>query len=150
MAIVRWWDPAREFTTLRNRMNRLFGETFGPAMEQAEQPAPGTWSPAVDIYETEQEIVLQVEVPGIAKEDVHVEVDDGALHIRGERKVEKDVKEENYHRVERVYGTFYRSFVLPDAVDPEKVRAELKDGILEIRIGKREQAKPRQIQVSIN
>jgi HSP20 family protein len=150
MTIVRWWDPAREFTALQNRMNRLFGETFGPPMGQSEQSAPGTWSPAVDIYETEAEIVLKVEVPGIPREQVNVEVDDGTLHLRGERKIEKDVKEESYHRVERVYGTFHRSFALPDSVDADKVRAELRDGVLEIRLGKREQAKPKQIQVSVN
>jgi len=119
-------------------------------MGRAEQPAAGTWYPAVDIYETDAEIVLQVEVPGMTKDQVNVEVDEGTLHLRGERKIEKAVNEENYHRVERVYGTFHRSFALPDSVDPDKVRAELKDGILEIRIGKREQAKPRQIKVSIN
>lgn len=132
MTIVRWW------------------ETIGYPMGQAEQPAAGNWYPSVDIYETGTEIVLQVEVPGMTKDQVNVEVDDGTLHLRGERKIEKDVKEESYHRVERVYGTFHRSFALPDTVDPDKVRAELKDGILEIRIGKREQAKPKQIQVSIN
>ncbi|MBP2675234.1 MAG: Molecular chaperone (small heat shock protein) [Deltaproteobacteria bacterium] len=131
MTIVRWW------------------ETFGPAMAQADHPV-GTWSPAVDIFETDQEIVLQVEVPGVSKEQIHVEVDNGTLLLRGERKIEKEVKEENYHRVERAYGVFQRSFSLPDTVDPEKVRAELKDGLLELRLGKRELAKPKQIQVSVN
>jgi HSP20 family protein len=119
-------------------------------MAQAGHPVAGTWSPAVDIFETEQEIVLQLEVPGVSKEQVHVEVDNGTLLLRGERKIEKEVKEENYHRVERAYGFFQRSFSLPDTVDPEKVRAELKDGVLELRLGKREQAKPKQIQVSVN
>ena len=132
MTIVRWW------------------ETFGPTMAQAGHPVAGTWSPAVDIFETEQEIVLQLEVPGVSKEQVHVEVDNGTLLLRGERKIEKEVKEESYHRVERAYGVFQRSFSLPDTVDPEKVRAELKDGLLELRLGKRELAKPKQIQVSVN
>jgi HSP20 family protein len=150
MTIIRWWDPTREYGALQNRMNCVFGETFGPPMGQAEPPAPGSWIPAVDIYETEQEIVLKVEVPGVTKEQVNVEVDEGTLHLRGERKIEKDVKEENFHRVERIYGNFHRSFVLPESVDAEKVRAELKDGVLEIRLGKMEQAKPKQIQVSVN
>lgn len=150
MKIMRWWDPVREFSAMQNQMNHVFGETFGPSMTQAEQPLAGTWAPAVDIYETAQEIVLQVEVPGVTKEQVHVEVDDGTLHLKGERKIEKEVKEENYHRVERVYGAFHRSFSLPDTVDAEKVRAELKDGVLEVRLGKREQAKPKQIQVNVN
>lgn len=132
MAIIRWW------------------ETIGHPMGKAEQPAAGNWYPAVDIYETETEIVLQVEVPGMTKDQVNVEVDDGTLHLRGERKIEKDVKKESYHRVERIYGIFQRSFALPDTVDPDKVRATLVDGVLEIRIGKREQAKPKQIQVNIN
>jgi len=150
MKIVRWWDPVREFSAMQNQMSHVFGETFGPSMTQTDQPPAGTWAPAVDIYETDQEIVLQVELPGVTKEQVHVEVDDGTLHIKGERKIEKEVKEENYHRVERVYGAFHRSFFLPDTADAEKVRAELKDGILEVRLGKREQAKPKQIQVSVN
>jgi len=89
-------------------------------------------------------------VPGIARDQVQVEVDDGVLSLRGERKFEKEVKEENYHRVERVYGVFHRSFTLPDSVDPEKVHATLADGVLEVRLGKREQAKPKQIQVKVN
>jgi HSP20 family protein len=150
MAIVRWWDPTREMSSLQDRMDRIFGETFGPPMFQASPPAPGGWSPAVDIRETDQEIVLEVELPGVTREQVRVEVDDGILHLRGERKFEKEVKEENYHRVERSYGTFHRSFSLPDTVDPDKVAAELKDGVLQVRLGKREQAKPKQIQVAVN
>ncbi len=150
MAIVRWWDPTRELSTLQNRMNRVFEETFGTAPFPGEQPVAGTWSPAVDIFETEQEIVLKAEVPGVTKEQVHVEVDGGVLQMRGERKFEKEVKEESYHRVERAYGAFQRAFSLPDSVDPDKVRAEIKDGILEVRLGKREHAKPKQIRVNVN
>jgi len=93
---------------------------------------------------------VKAEVPGIARDQVHVEVEGGILSLRGERKLEKEIKEENYHRVERSYGTFLRVFTLPDSVDPEKVRATLTDGVLEVRLGKREQAKPRQIQVKVN
>jgi HSP20 family protein len=150
MTIVRWWDPTREVPSLQNRMNRIFGETFGPPMFQAETPAPGAWFPAADIFETDKEIVLGMDLPGVTREQVRVEVDDGILHLRGERKFEKEVKEESYHRVERSYGTFHRSFSLSDSVDPEKVSAELKDGVLEVRLGKREQAKPKQIQVAVN
>jgi len=150
MAIVRWWDPAKELSTLQNRMNRFFGEAFGPPMYPAEQASPGAWTPAVDIFETDNEIVLDVDLPGVARDQVHVEVNDGILHLRGERKFEKEVKEENFHRVERAYGTFQRSFTLPDSVDPEKVSAELKSGVLQVRLGKREQAIPKQIQVTVN
>jgi HSP20 family protein len=150
MAIVRLWDPMKELSALQGRVNRVLEDTFGTPLHRAEQPGAGTWAPAVDIFETASEIVLKAEVPGIARDQVHVEVDDGVLSLRGERKFEKEVKEENYHRVERVYGAFHRSFTLPDSVDPDKVRAELRDGVLEVRLGKREQAKPRQIQVKVN
>jgi len=150
MAIVRLWDPMKELSTLQNRMSRVFEDTFGAPLFRGEQPGAGTWAPAVDIFETDGEIVVKAEVPGIARDQVRVEVDDGVLTLRGERKFEKEVKEENYHRVERTYGAFHRSFTLPDSVDPERVRAELKDGVLEVRLGKREQAKPKQIQVKVN
>lgn len=150
MAIVRWWEPAREISSLQHRMNRLLGETFGPSMFQAEGAAPGAWVPAVDIFETDQEIVLEVDVPGVTREGVQVEVNDGILHLRGERKFEKQVKEESCHRVERSYGAFHRSFSLPDTVDPGKVAAELKNGVLEVRLAKMERAKPKQIQVTVN
>ena len=147
MAIIRWWDPSRELNN-PHRVNRVFGETFGPTTGDIESKAHGIWHPAVDIFETEQEIVLKAETPGLTKDQISVEVDEGTLHLKGERKMEKDVKEESCHRIERVYGSFQRSFLLPDSVDAEKVRAELKDGILEIRLGKREQTKP--IQVTVN
>lgn len=150
MTIVRWWEPARELSTLQNRMNRFFGEAFGPPMYQVSPPATEGVSPAVDIFETDHEIVLDVDLPGVARDQVHVEVNDGILQLRGERKFEKEVKEEHYHRVECAYGTFQRSFTLPDSVDPEKVSAELKNGVLQVRLGKREQAKPKQIQVTVN
>ena len=149
MAIVRLWDPMSELSALQGRVNQVLEDTFGTRFHRGEQQGTGTWSPAVDIFETGSEIVLKAEVPGIARDQVHLEVDDGVLSLRGERKFEKEVKEENYHRVERVYGAFHRSFTLPDSVDPEKVRAELKDGVLEVRLGKREQAKPKQITVAV-
>ncbi len=150
MAIVRLWDPMKELSNMQHRLNRALEDTFGTPLHRAEQPGAGTWAPAVDIFETDAEIVVRAEVPGVARDQVHVEVDDGVLSLRGERKFEKEVREENYHRVERVYGAFHRSFTLPDSVDPDKVRAGLKDGVLEVRLGKREQAKPRQIQVKVN
>lgn len=150
MTIIRWWDPAKELDDMRHCASRVFGETFGPSMGDIESKAHGTWHPAVDIFETEQEIVLMAETPGLTKDQINVEVDEGTLNLKGERKFEKDVNEESCHRIERVYGSFHRSFVMPESVDPDKVSAELKDGILEIRLGKREQSKPKQIQVSIN
>ena len=149
MAIVRFWDPMKELSSLQNRMNRVFEETFGSPLYRGEQPGVGTWSPVVDIFETGDEIIVKAEVPGLAKDQIHVEVENGILSLHGERKFEREVKEENYHRVERTYGAFHRSFSLPGSVDAEKVRAEMKDGILEVRLGKREQAKPKQITVAV-
>ena len=150
MTIIRWWDPTKEMGGRQYCVNHILGETFGPSMGDVDPNVHGAWHPAVDIFETEHEIVLKAETPGLTKDQVNVEVDEGTLHLRGERKFEKDVKEESCHRIERVYGSFQRSFVLPDSVEPDKVSAELKDGILEIRLGKREQAKPKHIKVSVN
>ena len=150
MAIVRMWDPMKELSALQNRVNRVLEDTFGSPLHRAEQPGAGTWAPAVDIYETASEVVLKAELPGVGRDQVHVEVKDGVLSLRGERQFEKEVREENYHRVERIHGPFHRSFTLPESVDADTVRAELKDGVLELRLGKREQAKPRQIQVKVN
>src|SRR5574342_1338211 len=145
MAIIRWVDPFKELSAIHERMNQLFDETFLPGRGSEAAPAAAMWSPAVDIYESGDDIVVKAEVPGIDKGEVAVEVKDGILTLRGERRFEKEEKEENYHRIERSYGTFVRSFGLPSSVDPEKVRAALKEGVLEVRIGKKEQAKPRKV-----
>ena len=150
MAIIRWVDPFKELSAIHERMNQLFDETFLPTRGSEAAPAAAMWSPAVDIYESGDDIVVKAEVPGIDKDDVAVEVKDGILTLRGDRKFEKEEKEENYHRIERSYGTFVRSFALPSALDPEKVQAALKDGVLEVRIGKKEQAKPRKVKVAVN
>ena len=150
MAIIRWVDPFKELSAIHERMNQLFDETFLPGRGSEAVPAAAMWSPAVDIYESGDDIVVKAEVPGIDKGEVAVEVKDGILTLRGERRFEKEEKEENYHRIERSYGTFVRSFGLPSSVDPEKVRAALKEGVLEVRIGKKEQAKPRKVMVAVN
>lgn len=150
MAIMRWVDPFKELSAIHERMNQLFDETFLAARASEAAPAAATWSPAVDIYESGEDIVVKAEIPGIDGDDVAVEVKDGILTLRGERKFEKEEKEENYHRIERSYGTFVRSFALPTSVDSEKVRAALKDGVLEVRLSKKEQAKPRKVQVTVN
>lgn len=150
MAIMRFVGPFKELSAIHERMNQLFDETFLPARGSEAAPAAAMWSPAVDIYESGDDIVVKAEVPGMDREDVAVEVKDGILTLRGDRKFEKEAKEENYHRIERSYGTFVRSFALPSSVDPEKVRAGLKDGVLEVRLSKKEQAKPRKVQVTVN
>ena len=150
MAIMRWVDPFKELSAIHERMNQLFDETFLPARGSEAAPAAAMWSPAVDIYESGDDIVVKAEIPGIDRDDVAVEVKDGILTLRGDRKFEKEEKEENYHRIERSYGTFVRSFALPSSMDPEKVQAALKEGVLEVRIGKKEQAKPRKVKVTVN
>ncbi len=151
MAIMRWVDPFKELSAIHDRMNQLFDETFLPARASEAAPAAAMWSPAVDIYESGDDIVVKAEVPGIDRDAVAVEVKDAILTLRGERKFEKpEEKEENYHRIERSYGTFVRSFSLPSAADPEKVAASLRDGVLEVRIGKRDAAKPRKVKVTVN
>lgn len=145
MAIVRW-DPFRDLIGLQERMNRLFDETF--SRRGGEQPLGiTTWSPAVDIYETENAFVVKVELPGLTKDDIEVQIHDGILTLKGERKFEKEVKEENYHRIERAYGTFQRSFSLPTAVEEDKIKASFKDGVLEVNLPKAEAVKPKQIKV---
>ena len=147
MALMRW-DPFKELLTLQERMNRLFDEVLPKAREE-EGLARGVWSPAVDIYETEDSIVLKAELPGISKDDVTVEVKDNVLVLKGEKRFEKDVKEENYHRMERAYGAFQRSFTLPNIVDKNRIKARYKDGILEVILPKAEEAKPKHIKVEV-
>jgi HSP20 family protein len=145
MALVPW-DPIRNLISLQDRMNRLFDETMHRG-RGAEAMDMGTWAPPVDIYETETEIVLVAEVPGVDEKDVDVEVKDNLLTIKGERRMEKSVREESYHRVERAYGGFSRSFTLPQAVDSEKITATYNRGVLEIRLPKPEKAKTHQIKI---
>ena len=148
MAIVRW-DPFRDLMGLQERMNELFERTLRRRGPEDEVLAPATWSPAVDIYETDEKLVLKVELPGLKKEDINIEVRDNTLTLKGERKFEKEVKEENYHRIERVYGSFHRPFTLPSTIKQEKIEAAFKDGILEISLPKAEEAKPKQISIQV-
>jgi len=148
MALIRW-DPFREIASLQERMNRLFSDVRLRTPSGEEEITQGAWIPAVDIYETNEAIVLQAELPGIPKEDIFIEVKDNTLTLKGEKKFEREVREENYHRVERSYGSFQRAFTLPGTVQQDKVRAKFKDGILEITLPKVEQAKPKQIRVEV-
>jgi HSP20 family protein len=150
MAITRW-DPFREFATLQNQMNRLFQDYQPTRTGQSgeEFMTTGTFVPPVDIFEDEHNITLKLEVPGIDQNDIDVRVENSTLTVRGERKFEKDVKEENFHRIERSYGSFSRSFTLPNSVNPEQVNAEYTNGVLTITLAKRAEAKPKQIKVNI-
>lgn len=130
-------------------MNRLFSEVLARSPIGEEEISRGAWVPAVDIFETPESIVLKAELPGITKDDIFVEVKDNTLSLKGEKKFEKEVKEENYHRVERSYGSFQRAFTLPSTGQQDKVKAKFKDGILQIVLPKVEEAKPKQIKVEV-
>jgi HSP20 family protein len=146
MAVVRW-DPFREFGMLQDRMNRLFDDA-GRGWRSDEPAATTSWSPSVDIFETEGEIVVKAELPGMDRKDIALHLENNVLSLRGERRFEKETKEENYHRIERSYGNFSRSFSIPATVDEEKIRADYKDGVLKIVLPKKEQAKPKQIKIA--
>jgi HSP20 family protein len=149
MAIVRW-EPIRDLMSLQERMNRLFDESFrGTRGNEEDWALGGSWAPAVDIFEKDGNIVLKAELPGIDPKSVDVRVENNVLTLRGERKFEEEVKRDNFHRVERAYGTFTRSFTLPTAVDTGKIKADLKEGVLKVTLPKREEAKPKQIQVEV-
>ena len=149
MAIVRW-EAFRDLLGLRERMNRLFEESArGLGRGQEEDWVMGAWAPAVDIYEKGTDVVLKAELPGLDPKDVDIRIENNVLTLKGERKIEDEIKQENYHRVERSYGSFTRSFTLPSTVDTTNVKADYKDGVLRITLPKREEAKPKQIQVDI-
>jgi HSP20 family protein len=130
-------------------MNQIFEDALSRSRGRDEGLRTGMWTPAVDIYENNDSVVVKAELPGVEKDQISVEVKDGILTMRGERKFEKEVKEESYHRIERSYGSFQRSFSLPVSVNQEKVTARFQDGVLEVKLPKKEQAKPKQIQVDV-
>ena len=147
MAITRF-DPFRDLAVLQDRMNRLFNETYGPRQSD-DLMNRGSWTPAVDIYEVEGAMVLKAELPEMRREDIDVNVENGTLTIRGERKLDNEIKQENFHRIERAYGTFVRQFSLPPTVDSAKIAAEYRNGVLTVKLPIREEAKPRTINVEV-
>jgi HSP20 family protein len=148
MAIVRWTDPFREFAHLQTRINRAFSDAY--SRNDDGLTTSGSWVPPVDIYQNgEHEIVLKAEVPDMTREDIDITADSGTLTIKGEKKLSNEVKEDHYHRIERNYGSFSRSFSLPQTVDTAKVAADYKNGVLTVRLPLREEAKPRQIKVDV-
>jgi len=150
MTLVRW-QPFRDMLATDRGFDRLFRDAFTTfAGDREAEPSTRPWAPAVDIYETESSIVLKAELPGIDPKDVEVRVEDNTLYLKGERKFEKETKDENYHRVERSYGAFARSFSLPNSIDADKVAAEYKDGVLNLTLPKREEAKPKTIRINIS
>jgi HSP20 family protein len=148
MPIVRWSDPFREFAQLQDRINRAFSDAY--VKNDDALMTSGTWVPPVDIYQNgDQELVLTAELPDMTRDDIDITVDNGTLTIRGEKKLTAEVKEEQFHRIERRYGTFSRSFSIPPTVDPARVAADYKQGVLTVRLPLREEAKPRQIKVNV-
>jgi HSP20 family protein len=154
MSLVRW-NPARELATwpsdlfgIQREMNRMFDTMFRFDTRE-EDTAFTAWTPAVDIDEHDDEYIVKVELPGVNKDDVKITIESNILTLRGEKKQEKEIKKENYHRVERSYGTFQRSFTLPTTVKSDKIDAIYKDGVLQIALPKAEEAKPKQIEVKV-
>lgn len=147
MAIVRW-EPFRDLLTTQDRFNRLFNDTLGNLFG-SEQLGEKAWTPVVDIYETDHDLVLKAELPGVDPKDLELRVEDGTLYLKGERKHESELKEENYRRIERSYGTFTRTFTLPNTVNTEAIKADYKDGVLTLTMAKREEAKPKAIKINV-
>jgi HSP20 family protein len=148
MTVLTRWDPFREYSTLQDRMNRLFRDSYGDAREEA--LTTSTFAPPVDVYEDEHNITLKIEVPGIDEKDIDVRIENNTLTVHGERKFEQEEKEENFRRVERQYGSFTRSFTLPNTVNAEGVQANYEKGILKVRLAKKAEAKPKQIKVNVS
>jgi len=151
MTLLTRWEPFREFSTMQdrmNRMNRLFQESYSP--EGPEDALTTTsFAPPVDIYDDEHSIMLKLEAPGIDEKDIDVRLENNTLTVHGERKIEKEEKEENFRRVERQYGSFTRSFTLPSSVDTGQVSADYEKGVLKIKLAKKTEAKPKQIKVNV-
>jgi HSP20 family protein len=148
MTLITRYDPFREFVTLQSRVNRLFGNPRGPEGED-ESLTTTAFAPPVDIYEDEHDITLKIEVPGIDEKDIDVRIENNTLTVHGERKFEKEEKEENYRRMERQYGSFTRTFTLPNTVNHDNVQADYDKGVLKIKLAKKAEAKPKQIKVNV-
>jgi HSP20 family protein len=148
MTVLTRFQPYREFSTLQDRINRVFRESYNGA-GQDEALTTSSFSPAVDVYEDEHTTTLKIEVPGIDEKEIDIRLENNTLTVHGERKIEKEEKEENYRRVERHYGSFTRNFTLPTTVDSEKVSATYDKGVLKITLPKKAEAKPKQIKVNV-
>jgi len=150
MALVRW-TPMRDLLDITEEFNRMLDRFFSPGLlEEAELPTPTTWYPMVDIVEKKDEYIVNAELPGMKKSDIHITFKDGVLTIEGERKQEKEEKDVDFHRVERRYGKFYRTFQLPAVIKEDKIEATYKDGILTIHLPKAEEARAKEIEVKVS
>jgi len=149
MSTIVRFDPFKEMATLQDRMNRVFGDIWGRTHRPDEDYISGSWLPSVDVRETKDALEISAELPGIEPKEVEVSVENGVLTLKGSRQFEKATEGETYHRVERAYGSFERSFSLPTNVDPEKVHAVYRHGVLHLTLPKREEAKPRSISIKV-
>ena len=147
MTALTRWDPYRELNTVQERLNRLFNASFNEGRD--ESLVTSNFAPAVDVYEDEHNVTLKIEVPGIDEKDIDVRIENNMLTVHGERKIEKEEKEENYRRIERQYGSFTRTFTLPTTVDTESVSANYEKGVLKVKLAKKAEAKPKQIKVNL-
>lgn len=140
------WAPFKDLVELSDKMNRLFEES---SRQETGQEYQGGWVPAVDVYETDDSLIIQIDLPGLARENMQIELERSILTIRGQRKIQKDLRQQNFHVMERAYGPFRRSFRMPENVEADKAWAKLLDGVLEIRIPKRREPEPRRIKISV-
>jgi len=147
MTLTRWY-PIRDMSALQNRVNSLF-QDFAGLSNDSENVTAASFVPAVDIYENGEKVVLKLELPGVKEEDVDVRIENQTLTVRGERKFEAEEKEENFHRIERRYGSFFRSFTLPTTVDTENVGASYQAGVLKLELKKKASAQPKQIKINV-
>jgi HSP20 family protein len=148
MALIRW-EPVAELNTIQNEMNRLFNTFFDQSAPTGRSGGTGRWLPPMDLLETTEHYVLRADLPGLSDDDVNIRLQDNVLTVSGERTAEHEQQQEGYHRLERAFGAFSRSLTLPDGVDPDAVQAHFDRGVLEIRIPKPEQKKPRQVQIKL-
>ena len=149
MSTLVRWEPFRALITLRDRMDRFFDDVASRGWPGEESLTTGVWNPLVDVYETKDSIVLKADLPEVNKEDVDISVEGNTLTLRGERQHEREVKEKDYYRMERSYGTFSRSFTLPGTVEPHKIEATFAGGVLTITLPKKEESKPKRIKVKV-
>ncbi len=151
MRNITVWDPFRDLVNLQERINRIFSETAKSVSRGGEEDLESSvWVPAVDIRETDEGYILKVDLPGMKKEDIQVDISDNTLTIKGERKIESEAKKEDYVRIERIYGAFSRSFALPPNVDASKIKAKYENGVLELVLPKKEEAKPKKINIDVS
>ncbi|TMM18839.1 MAG: Hsp20/alpha crystallin family protein [Actinobacteria bacterium] len=148
MAIIRW-EPARELQSIQQEMNRLFGTFFDSPAGAGDGGALRRWIPAMDLIEEDDRYVLRADLPGVREDEVHVELEDNVLTISGERKSEHEERKEGLYRLERASGSFSRSLTLPEGIDPDSIQARSDKGVLEVRVPKREQRKPRRVAISV-